>query len=410
MEKDDFQKNTVFIDWKSRNMSFKYNDDKIVEVRFKEAKIGGADIFYVFCGIAIIQDFYIKENKTTTWSWFDKQLWDAVCKEFRCKLTLSSLDKYWSNIRNADPTYITVLVNDASPQEPKKFSRELFGTDGGDHFLGLRQKKSGGKYKLWSVDFTHFDDMFDEFKKNVSILLDTCAIHSSPYEKNILQTVEVVYGIKGSPFELNKLVKQANKSIFIVGQNLYTLVKDEIKAAKKNVNKEGYFRKKLTSWLKESDEREVEMLICDPSSKASVLHYAIVFGEDFIIHLCDAVKRYKLWQDKMGSIGFSAKVALAAPLSIQTIDAEAEDQEKGLITITPLAFEPRPGVRPTFIIRRKDNQGIFQRYYETYHDLLVKSFVRNVTDVSTEELNKCVELVEEYRKLLDSRKKRQRNT
>jgi len=210
------------------------------------------------------------------------------------------------------------------------------------------------------------------------------------------RTVEIIDGIKGSPYELKKLLKIATKSVLILGQNLHTPVKDEIKAAKKGINKKGSYRNKLRKWLlEEPGKRHVKIVIVDPSSKAAVLHYAQIFGENFIPDLCEAVPRYQEWVKDMGSIGFEARVAQDVPLSLQAIDAQLQNSDTALMTVPQIAGEARPGIRPTTIIRRQVHEIAFQRLYRKCRRYFSPKFTKRITEVTKEDLTECRKWIDE---------------
>lgn len=367
-------------------------DDHNVDVIFKEVKIGGARVFRVFCAIAVVQDFYTGRNQNTQWSGMGGQLWRAIANAFQWKLEHISLSKYWSNIRNAGKTYVQVVVDGQELDDQYRVTQVLFGVERGAQFFGQREQLEENKYKLSTVRFTETDKDFEELHEAVTKIAATVPIPAPPETGK--QYVEVVHGVSGTPYDLDGLRGRANESIFLAGQNLYRLVEDEVEALKKGAEIEGHHRGELRNWLKEGRKRSGEMLMCDPTSEAAVLHYAIVFGMNFIKHLCQAIPRYQLWQNEMSGMGLDTRVTNVVPLSLVAMDAKSADLDRGLMTLTPMAFEPRSGVRSTFIIRRNVNQAIFEDLYGAFHQRFLSECTRSVLKVSKDELAKCMSLIE----------------
>jgi hypothetical protein len=161
------------------------------------------------------------------------------------------------------------------------------------------------------------------------------------------------------------------------------------------MKEKGHFRRLIEEWLCEAPERRLQMLLCDPRSSESVVHYAMVFGRDFVKHLCQAVRRYKHWQNEMSDIGLNIMVTNTVPLSLVAIDAD--DAKNGLMTLTPMAFEPKSAVRPRIVVRRIESQLLFDSYYEAFHQRLILDVTKSVLAVSPNDITECEKLSEDPR-------------
>lgn len=391
-----YAEKTVVIDWRRRTIGYADANRQIVKVRFREdKKIDVADAFHVFCVVAIIQRLYTDDDRSTIWSYFDDALWGSIMKELEWTCARNALMTHWSRVRNADPEYVEVTVNAKLAEKPSDFTLKLFSMEGGSSFFGPRIRLPGGKYELWFVQFVGQEEEDPKFSALEEVVRRIGTMRGGDLLPGTRgRFVEVVHGVSGKLYELDGLRSRANESIFIVGPNLYNLAKDEVKALDQKTEIDGHHRGELRNWLKEGQNRSVEMLICDPASEAAVLHYAMVSSMDFITCLCKVIPRYQLWQNEMGDMGLDIRVTNAVPLSLVAIDAKSANLHRGLMTVAPLAFEPKPGVRPTFIIKRSVTQIIFDDLYEAVHERFTLNCTRSVLKVSNDELTKCGSLVE----------------
>lgn len=390
-----YPKNTVVIDWSHRKIGYLNGELGTTEIQFSKQKLKGreADRFHIVCVIALIQRLYTDKDGVTPGSYLTDALWDRIADELGWECRRGSVTTYWLRFRNPDPKHMNVIVPDTVPLEWKRseFARNLFGSETGMLFLGQPERVSGGKYRVWSVQFIEEEQEKDPQFARLEEVVTECAdaIGADLLPKPRQMTSEVVRGVDGTQYELKQWIPQAVRTLDIVGPNLYRIVQDEAKAAEEGGEVYGGFRKDLRDWLSAVEGRKAVMLLCDPRSHAAVVHYAMVFGTIFIDHLCKAIRRYREWQKELGSKGLDIRVTNAVPLSMMVVDADAANPEEGFMLVTPMAFESLPWVRPTFVVKRSDAGEVFKAYYAALGGRLWSEATRPVTSVSDEELTEC---------------------
>lgn len=399
---------TVVVDWASETMYFRNKADQIIRVKFSRPKGKGINRFQICCCIAIAQEFYIKKNNPTDWKGANDLFLQFLKEKFGKGLTRDSVSTYWSIFRRgqmAAREYTKFSIENESSENKgnpeTKLSadtviisgEQLFNKIDG-YILGSYEKLES-QYKLWSIDIINTDKEYTNLYKWLLSILDKMKIAGqSDYDNSTW--IEVVKKIKGSPLELKELIKDASETVSIAGQNLYFLVRDEIKAVKQeNYNKKEYLRKKLSDWLDEEENRRIEMLILDPCSEASVLYYAQKYGKDFIPHLCGAIPRFQIWQKEMGPKGLDARVAQIAPYSFVAIDAgtEVEDTKMGKMAMTVTTLEKRSPKRSAYLIKRELYTTLFDNIYEDYCQLFISDSTRSIQEVTEDEIAKCRKLL-----------------
>ncbi len=193
-----------------------------------------------------------------------------------------------------------------------------------------------------------------------------------------VRIAEVADKLGGSPFVLSEMINYAEKSIFVVGQNLSFMAK------------EAQIHESIRKWLEAKAGRKIELLICDPCSHSAILQYSIIFDKTkFIEDLYDAIKVFKKLQKKLGRRKFKVKLAKSVPLSLTITDGSLPS---GRMSITPIVFTPVSEERPVFMIKRKTNETVFSHYYNNYYERFRYS-KRNVDNVTNKEIKECNKLM-----------------
>lgn len=203
---------------------------------------------------------------------------------------------------------------------------------------------------------------------------------------------ESIAGLKGSDYELDKLLDIAKESVLIVGQNLHFLVKDEIEAAENGHEIIGRFRKSLSIWLKKYTKGKVEIVILDLRAKDVVLKRAVKSKskQKFIDDLCNATARYRVWQDEIDSKHFEVRVSNILPPSLVVIDAKNTDT--GLMTLTQYSYGYETGERPTHIVQKKFKPKVFKRIYNVCRQDIGPEHTKKITDIKPTDIKNCRKL------------------
>ena len=391
-----YKEKTVTIDWGHKTISYVAPANKVVHVHIvRGSGSNKTDMFQLLCVVSLIQRLYTGEDGVTLRSHFDDALWGRIMQGLGWTCARTALTTYWSRVRNADATYVKVDVDnmDINEEERKGYTRNLFGVENGNPFLGQRERLSDGTYRLWQVEFVeqeHEEDpKLSRLQQLVEELGSTSGANLLPKARRT--HVEVVRGVEDTPYAMKAVLPQTEKTLLIVGSNLHRIVEDEIEAEKQGRQEYcGQHRRYLREWLSAVEDRKAAMLLCDPRSHAAVLHYAIVFGAHYIDDLCKAILRYQEWQKEMGSKGLDVRVASAVPVSLMVADGDAEDAEKSLMLVTPMAFECRPELRPTFVVKRSAAGEVFKIYYSFFRDQHRRA--TSVMGISQEDLRACAAL------------------
>lgn len=395
MERDACPKDTVLIHFADYKMFFRNEADAIVEVGFLKPTKGRTDTFRLCCCIAIAQFFYTSKDNLTSWSGADMSFIDVLKKNFGWDVSLQSISTYWSQFKsgeNASPIRTHILVDDNDATKTLA-AKDLFNNiKKGGFVLGVPMPLEKDKHRLWSIKFVDPDEEFEEFRNTVLKILRKARVLAFPNDGH--QVIDAVEKIGDSPYALNTLLDLADESVLIAGQNLYTLVRDEIEMGGVTGKYEGFFRFVITKWLNEKKgKRRMQLLFCDPKESEVSVNNAMIFGKDYIHHLCGAIMRFNIWQQDLASLGLDIKVTRVVPLSLVALDATKDNKNARMVIITPMTSETNSAKRPAFMVTMESNKGISGHYYGAFSRLLGSRHTRGVSEVSEDDLRRCKELM-----------------
>jgi len=157
-----------------------------------------------------------------------------------------------------------------------------------------------------------------------------------------------------SPLAAEDLIHRASRELFFAAQNHGYILN----------RKRTTFKKTLFELLKKGIK--IRFLICDPHNDAAIATWKTLFQKDNLYpdHLRDAYAELQQWvRDAMG-LPFEAKFVPLVPLSVNFVDPEEE--EEGLAVFTPNVFEHISGVRPCYLLSKREHPEIFRDYWKAY--------------------------------------------
>lgn len=201
------------------------------------------------------------------------------------------------------------------------------------------------------------------FKENLAHYLDAVRKKDqldSPvaeyFRESPIRLVEMVSNVADTRFSNERILLTANKSIFIVGQNLYSLAKDD--DAKKD------FLNALHSRL----DLKMRIMIVDPK-KAPQLVRALcsVIDESLEPDLTGSIRCFRAWCKEWSSSNPIRPSRFEVRLStrignVSTTFADAET-EAGQMLLRPIFYHTRPKDRPCYLLARRDARDAFDVYF-----------------------------------------------
>lgn len=171
--------------------------------------------------------------------------------------------------------------------------------------------------------------------------------------------------ILGSDFEFNKMVCDANESIFIIGPNLHFLADNENNAEIKEL----IFQK-----LKNNPKFEIKMLLSDPTNKEICkIMSEISFTETFQKELNDAIIEFGDWKKEANLQGYNnLKIHKTGVITISLLFIDEKNEKKARVLVTPVPWKISGKDRPAFLIKRKQHKSAFDKYLSNYSELFHK--------------------------------------
>jgi hypothetical protein len=176
----------------------------------------------------------------------------------------------------------------------------------------------------------------------------------------LVQPALVGKKILDSPFGFENLLSAMKKTVFIAGQNLFHLTRDE--------NKERY-KKLLFEKLSEKGKR-IQIMVCDPDCEYAVETWQAVTAERYAADLEHSVKVFNEWVEaaKRRKVKGTLDVrkTIIVPLTITFIDPE---DKSGRLVFNPVVFDPISDLRPCYLLTKNDHRDIFDYYWTAYRDV-----------------------------------------
>jgi len=157
-----------------------------------------------------------------------------------------------------------------------------------------------------------------------------------------------------STFKIDQLLSCAHSSIFLGGQNFYSLVVEH--------NRER-FQTLFNRFLSNGPDRVIKILISRPDLEYAVRTWSAVIGDKFPKHLTKAVSVFRHWQ-KIGSESWGhrldIRMTVLLPVGLTFIDAEIPKQ--GIAVVTPV-LDKNADWRPSFVIHAETDEVTFNYYW-----------------------------------------------
>jgi hypothetical protein len=403
MSKKEHPANTIVIELDQRAMRFRDASGRLVRVVFTDRGDNAEDLFRLCTVIAIAQSACHENDQSTAWNGANEQFFDVLGDRFELGIRYKSMPVFWSHLtvdKGRKGEYRKVQVEGNGAGDERVYMSELFNAiPNAGYVLGPVTRFGKRRRSLCAIQFEGKGPVFERLEKDVLAAVRVAHLFDEPREGR--QFVEVFDRTSGSGYELKDLLGKAQESVFIVGQNLYSLVSSELDKKKKPAEGDRTPRQRIKEWLMVPGHTKVELLIVDPRSPA-VLDYAMIFTKRFVRDLCDVIPVFKAWQEQIE--GIEIKVTCTVPLSITAIDGKSDSGHTSLMSVTPLAFNEISEMRPTVILRRTDARGMFDDYYTTYHRRFEEKDIRitrSILDVSDQDIALCRSRLQELRDLPD---------
>ncbi len=173
-----------------------------------------------------------------------------------------------------------------------------------------------------------------------------------------------------TPYALLSLLERAVRHVFIAGQNHYYWVETP--------ERQSQLKAAIERFLRRGVNYKVDIMLCDNARKYrhAVRTWQHVCASRYSRDLNNSLKFFRSLHDWANSESdlrgrLTIKKVAFVPTSMTFMDPEEENL--GLLVLTPNGYEERSRNRPCFIISRKINSEIFMSYWGTYsqrfHDI-----------------------------------------
>lgn len=208
-------KNTIVLDWQDRYLYFKKDTGELGQVHFRELQSKN-DWFRYCCAIAIVQDYYTRDQQCSEWRGVDNSLAGSILSRFGWQLTPTSQQKYWTHHftygEDAQFHLTDTWTLNRDGTRNRTPAKEVFNMVDG-YILGEPRQESGGLHRFWSVEFVNENDEFLYFREAVMQLFDSgSCVHSSS-----TLTDEVLMYLRGLAEDCAKLPRYYPPHLYYEG-------------------------------------------------------------------------------------------------------------------------------------------------------------------------------------------------
>lgn len=181
----------------------------------------------------------------------------------------------------------------------------------------------------------------------------------SPVAEYFLQSpiriVQMASNVADTHFSNQHILATAKKSIFIVGQNLYSLAKDD--NSKDNI----------LNALQSRPDLLVRIMVVDPKEKHLVPALSSIIDESLGPNLDESIKCFRSWRSNWLLTNPSDLSRFEVRLSSRIGNVSATfadaDTEAGQMLLRPIFYHTRPKERPCYLLSRRDTREAFDIYY-----------------------------------------------
>ena len=162
-------------------------------------------------------------------------------------------------------------------------------------------------------------------------------------------------------FDFIHMIERASRSIFVAGQALYYLTKEDGRSSK--------FMDQIFSFLKKDRENTVRILVCDPEVCHAVKTWQEVSAKEHKKYLESSIVVFKKWlteaeKDPVIKERLEIKKTDFIPVSVTFVDYDCNNQ-RGICVLIPNMFE-RTHERPYYVISEKVHESTFKKYRSDY--------------------------------------------
>ncbi|MGE0279589.1 MAG: hypothetical protein AB7P20_03100 [Rhizobiaceae bacterium] len=160
--------------------------------------------------------------------------------------------------------------------------------------------------------------------------------------------------VVGSGFEFRDLIAAAEEELFVCGQNLFSLVKENNGA-------------ETLRLIRAAAERgvSIKLMICDPADTNHIGPWSfacssLTYGDD----LRKAASIFATWPDQVPGGELQIRVAKFIPTSVTFLDPMRRTSRLALIT--PHHFAPVSAARPFILLTHHADSALYDQYHRNY--------------------------------------------
>lgn len=180
---------------------------------------------------------------------------------------------------------------------------------------------------------------------------------------DMVEPAMVARKVSGSPFQFRKLLHQASKSVFLVGQNLWFLTRGPDASD---------VRRELLAFLRRPGT-SARILVQEADTEGAGAWNSL--QSDFSDDLDKSLDQLRVWLDRAKRLGINRRIkiktAKLVPLSFDIFDA---DLQSGCMVVRPvLQRAPQPEDRPAFALYGGPSNPAFKYYCDRLNTVFTLS-------------------------------------
>ena len=232
-----------------------------------------------------------------------------------------------------------------------------------------------GTYKKFPFDLAHFgfieydDHNRKAFKDMMAHYLSLIRMRDridSPVAEYFTATgremrlVRMARSVVGTPLSHERMLLYAQKNLFLIGQNLYALAKDN------NI------RDKIFDALQSRPSFSVRIMIVDPQQRELVQAISQVVDPTMEKDLREVIKLFITWRDTWLSSNPTSpsrfEIKLSDRIGNVSFTFADYDTRGGLALIRPTLYRTPPAARPCFLLSSRDASDVFEAYVDVFNE------------------------------------------
>jgi hypothetical protein len=211
------------------------------------------------------------------------------------------------------------------------------------------------KYKDTILGRSEFEGLLQLFVRNIETQQPADSPVADFFSSYFLQPALLAASVQGSPFTFESLIDQAEKKLFVIGQNLHFLAQDK------------YKERLFTALCHKSIS--VDIMICDDQADYILKAISDFTATSFPDDLRHSIDTFQTWQKEADKANLQLTVKLSKHLGTLSLTFVDPEEETGRLLLIPVFAESHTAGRPCFWLTKKEHEKAFSTYFQVYETL-----------------------------------------